>query len=60
VDQVTIEPEVMVIVFPAPAVEVPEEPNTFKMLSAGIAVPESVTKLVGMVGVLAVTLVIPA
>lgn len=42
---------VIVTVFPAPDVwTVEEPPNTFKILAAGTAVPESVTKLVGTAG----------
>lgn len=41
---------VIVNVFPVPDVEIPVPPRTLRILAAGIAVPESVTKDVGTAG----------
>jgi hypothetical protein len=40
----------VVTVLPEPVVVIDPEPRSFKTLAAGIAVPESVTKLVGIDG----------
>ena len=52
----------MVMVLPDPDVVEPAPPRTFKTFAAGTAVPLSVTKLVGIVGLTgpAVVLIIPA